>query len=143
MKDAQGAFSHEKEAKGQNISVGDEETKSNGHRSRVEPTKLVQSMRCLRMEVQSYRADNEKIMRAQEEQNQINTQLLQSLNQLQRHMKNGSGLRHEEEGGFHARRNNYRGFMHSRSASRAQRHHYLPTHSARKYYASEESTSNP
>jgi hypothetical protein len=30
----------------------------------VEPTELVETMRSLRMEVQSYRDDNEKIMRA-------------------------------------------------------------------------------
>jgi hypothetical protein len=51
MEDAQGAYSHEREAKGQNISVGNEATKSNGHRSKVEPTKLVETMRSLRMEV--------------------------------------------------------------------------------------------
>jgi hypothetical protein len=33
----------------------------------VEPTKLVETMRSLRMEVQSYRDDNEKIIREQEE----------------------------------------------------------------------------
>jgi hypothetical protein len=64
MEDAEGAYSHERESKGQNISVGNVETKSNGHRSRVEPTELVETMRSLRMEVQSYRDDNEKIMRA-------------------------------------------------------------------------------
>jgi hypothetical protein len=51
MEDAQRAYNHEREAKGQNISVGNDETKSNGHRSRVEPTKLVETMRSLRMEV--------------------------------------------------------------------------------------------
>jgi hypothetical protein len=139
MEDAQRTYSHKKEAKGQNINLGNEETKSNGHRSRVEPVELVETMRSLRMGVQSYRAYNEKIIRVQEEQNQINTQLLQSLNQLQRQVKNRSGSRHEEEGRLHARRDNHKGSRHSRSASIAQRHHFSPTHSSRKFYATEES----
>jgi hypothetical protein len=51
MEDAEGAFSHEREAKGQQISIGNVETKSNGHKSIVEPTKLVEIVRSLRMEV--------------------------------------------------------------------------------------------
>jgi hypothetical protein len=50
----------------------------------MEPLELVETMRSLNMEVQSYRVDNERMLKAQEEQNQLNTQLLQSLNQLQR-----------------------------------------------------------
>jgi hypothetical protein len=42
MEDAQGAYSHEREAKGQNINVGNSKTKSNGHRSRVEPIEMVE-----------------------------------------------------------------------------------------------------
>jgi len=38
MEDAQGDYNHEREAKGQNIGVGKDETKSNEHRSRVEPS---------------------------------------------------------------------------------------------------------
>jgi hypothetical protein len=41
-------------------------------------------MKNLRMEVQSYRDSNERLTRAQEEQNHVNTQLLQSLNQFRR-----------------------------------------------------------
>jgi hypothetical protein len=84
LESTQGAYNHEREAKGQNISVGNIETKSNGHRSRVEPKKLVETMRSLKMEVQRYRDENERIMRAQEDSNQINSQMMQSLNQLKR-----------------------------------------------------------
>ena len=51
MEDAKRSYNHEREAKGQNISVGTDETKSNGHRSIVEPTKWVETMRSIRMEV--------------------------------------------------------------------------------------------
>jgi hypothetical protein len=57
-------------------------------------------------------------------------------------MKNGSGSRHEEEGRPHARRDNYIGPKHSRSASRAQRHHYSPTCLSMIFYASKESRRN-
>jgi hypothetical protein len=91
------------------------------------------------MEVHSYRDDNERIIKYQEEHNHINTQLIQSLNQLQRKIKVESGPRHEEEGRPHARRENYKRSRHSRSASRTHRHHHSPTHSVRKLYSSTES----
>jgi hypothetical protein len=96
-------------------------------------------VRSLRIEVQSYKEDNEKLMR---EQNQINSQVMQSLNQLHRQEKNGSDSRQEEEGRHHERRDNYKRVGHSRSASRTHRHH-SPPYSTRKFYASEDSISSP
>jgi FtsZ-binding cell division protein ZapB len=66
----------------------------------VEPIGFVETMRSIRMEVQSYRDKNEKMMR---EQNQLNPQMTQILNQFQRKVKNGLGSRHEEDVGscFH------------------------------------------
>jgi hypothetical protein len=143
MEDGQGPYSHEEEVRGLNISVGNEETKSNGIEREMEPLELVETMRSLNMEVQSCRDDNERLLKVQEKQNQLNTQLLQSLNQLQRKIKNGLGSRHEEEGRSHARRDSHRISRHSRSATKTQRHHYSPTHSTKKSYASEESKSSP
>ena len=67
------AFSHEKEATCQNISVGNAKTKSNGHKNRGEHKTLLETMRSLNIEMQSYKVDNEKMMR---EQNQINSQVM-------------------------------------------------------------------
>jgi hypothetical protein len=53
---------------------------SNGRRDRQEPV----TMRSLQREVQSYRDDNEKIMKDQEE-------ILQSLNMLQKQVNKYSG----------------------------------------------------
>ena len=39
------------EVRGLNISIGNEETKSNGHRERFEPAELVETMRSLEIEV--------------------------------------------------------------------------------------------
>jgi hypothetical protein len=73
MEDAQGSYNHEDEIKCLHISMGNAETKSNGCRSMVEPVELVETMRSLHKEVQSYRVDNERFIKAQEEHNQINT----------------------------------------------------------------------
>jgi hypothetical protein len=59
--------------------LGNARTESNGHREgKAENIDLVETMRSPQRDVWSYRADNERIMRAQEEKNNINTQLLQS-----------------------------------------------------------------
>jgi hypothetical protein len=63
MEDAQGSYIHEEEVKGLHVNMGNAETESNGHRSRVEPVELVETMRSLQKEVQSYREDNERMMR--------------------------------------------------------------------------------
>jgi len=51
MECAQGIHSHEEEVRRLNISVGNKETYSNGHRNIVEPKELIQTMKSLRMEV--------------------------------------------------------------------------------------------
>jgi hypothetical protein len=48
---------------------------------------LIEMVRSLKMEVQSYKEDNERLMR---EKSQINARVLQSLNQLQRQTKKGT-----------------------------------------------------
>jgi hypothetical protein len=73
MEEREGAFSHEKEAKVQNISVGDAETKSNGHKNRGEQETLIETVKILRIEVQSYKPSNENMVR---EENQINAQVM-------------------------------------------------------------------
>jgi hypothetical protein len=55
----------------------------------MESLALVEPIRSLKMKVRSYRADNEKMLKAQVEQNKLNTQLLHSLNHLQKKMING------------------------------------------------------
>ena len=54
------------EAMGLNINIGNEEIKSSGHRERFELVELVEAMRSLKMEVQSCREDNERLIRDQE-----------------------------------------------------------------------------
>jgi hypothetical protein len=55
MEVGEGAYSHDKEAKGKNISVGNAETESNGHQGREEKETLLETVRSLMIEVQSYK----------------------------------------------------------------------------------------
>jgi hypothetical protein len=55
-------------------------------------------VRSLKIEVQSYKADNERLVK---EENQINAQVIRSLNQLHRKEKKGLGSRHKEGGKQH------------------------------------------
>jgi hypothetical protein len=96
-------------------------------------------MRSLKIEVQSYKADNERLVR---EYTQINSQVMQILNQLHMQANNGSNSMHEEEGRYHERRGNYRRVGHSRSARRTHRH-YSPPYSTMKFYSYEDSMSSP
>jgi hypothetical protein len=73
----------------------------------VEHVELVETMSGLQKEVQSYRKNNERMIRSQEEQNHINTQMLQSLNILQRKIKKDYGTKQAQviASRYHDRRN--------------------------------------
>ena len=77
MEEGEGASSHNKEVKGWNTRVGNAETKSNGCKGKGEQEMLIEMVRSLKMEVQSYKEDNERLMR---EKIKINDRLLQILN---------------------------------------------------------------
>jgi hypothetical protein len=87
------------------VSMGNARTKSNGHREgKVENIYLLETVKILQSDVWRYKVGNERIMRTQEEKRNINTQLLQSLNMLQRRMDKESYSRKEKEHRPHARR---------------------------------------
>jgi hypothetical protein len=73
MEEGEGASSHDKEAKVQNIRVGNAETKSNRKKARGKKETLIETVRSLKIEVKSYKVDNERLMR---EQNHINYQVM-------------------------------------------------------------------
>ena len=58
---------HEKYVMGENDRVRNDETESNGRRYWDTPPKFTTTMRILRVEMQSYKADNENWSRAQED----------------------------------------------------------------------------
>jgi FtsZ-binding cell division protein ZapB len=100
---------------------------------------LIETVRSLKIEVHRYKEDNERLMR---EQSQINSRVMQSLNQLHRQMKRGSNSKQEEEVRYHERRDDCGRAGYPRSASGTHRHH-SPPYSARKFDASKDSVSSP
>ena len=59
MNDAQNLNEYEEDAMGENVRVGNAETDSNGRRFQDTPLDFAATMRSLRVEMQSYRVDNE------------------------------------------------------------------------------------
>lgn len=64
MESGEGTFIHERKSKGHHISVENTDIQSNGHRSKVEPIELIETVRSLSMEVHSHIVYNENITRA-------------------------------------------------------------------------------
>jgi hypothetical protein len=79
MEEGEGASNHDKKAEGHNTRVGNVETESNGCKGKGEQETLIETVRSLNMEVQSYKADNERLMR---EKIHLNARVLESLNQF-------------------------------------------------------------
>ena len=66
MNDAQNPNEYEEDAMGENVRVGNAETKCNGRRLQETHPNLAATMRILRVEMKSYREDNERLVKAQE-----------------------------------------------------------------------------
>jgi hypothetical protein len=136
MEDAQGSYSHEEEFRGLHVSMGNVGTKSNGRRDKHEPI----TMKSLQRQVQSYRVDNEKIMKTQKE-------ILQSLNMSQKKANKDYGTKQEASARqvtaskSHSRRNEHGNDRKSRS-----RDHHSPKQSrksrsrSRGHHSPEQST---
>ena len=71
---------------GEIVWFGNAETESNGRRFQDTPPYFAATMRSLRVDIQSYREDNERLVKALEEQVQLNVSMLQSLTYIQRQM---------------------------------------------------------
>jgi hypothetical protein len=135
MENAQGYYSHVEDIIGLHINIGNVGTNSNGRRDRHEPI----TMRNLHREVQSYREDNERIMKAHEE-------ILWSLNMLHNKVikdsstKQANSSRKVTKSRSHNRKDDHGNDRKSRSKSR---HHHSPRQSTIRTHASSGPESNP
>ena len=84
--DVQNPIEYEEYAMGENVQVGNAETESNGRRLQETPPNFVATMRSLMVEMQSYKEDNEILVKSQEEKNKLNASMLQILIDIQRKM---------------------------------------------------------
>ena len=76
------------------------------------------------VELQIYKADNERMLRSQEQQNQLNTQLIQSLNLLQRQLQVGSISCCEKEYKDSSKKRSHEKCRHSNNVTIGHGHHY-------------------
>ena len=74
---------------GENVRVGNDDTESNGRIFQDTPLDFVATMRILRVDLQSCIEDNDRMLKAQEDQNQINAAILQSLTDIQGQINSG------------------------------------------------------
>ena len=77
---------HEEDAMGENVRIGNDKTESNGRMFQDTPPEFAATMRSLRVDIQSYRVDNKRLIKAQEEQNQLSTTILHNLIDIHRKM---------------------------------------------------------
>ena len=73
---------YEEDVMGGNVRIGNVETNSNGRRFQDTPLDFATTMRSLGVEIQSYKEDNKRLIKAQEEQNQLNAAILHSLTDI-------------------------------------------------------------
>ena len=81
----------EGEVRGMNVNIGNAETNSDGHGERKKSVELAETVKSLQKEVQSCRADNERML------NQLNDTLVHNLNLIQRQMMMDSDSRRKNE----------------------------------------------
>ena len=77
------------DAMGENVRIGNAETESNGRRLQDTPPYFFATMRSLRVEMQSHMTDNERLVKAPEDRNQLTAAMLQILTDIQRRMNSG------------------------------------------------------
>ena len=90
MEYAQGAYRKNDEIRGMDFHLGIEGTNSNGHgEGRDENMNVAETIKNLQKDAQIHKDDNERLMKAKEQQDEFNMKLMQRLNQ------NGSYFFHE------------------------------------------------
>ena len=76
--EAQDAYSSENEARGMDVHLGIEGTNSNGHGEEIDKeVGMMKIIKRLKKDVQIHQADNERLKKAQEKQEDFNMKLMQ------------------------------------------------------------------
>jgi hypothetical protein len=89
---------------------------------------LVETIKSLQRDVQSYKVDNERLMKAKEQQYGFNIKLLQSLDIIEKKMDKEIESSKSRSHRSHARR--------GESGSVGRHHHHSPRHSVRRAHNS-------
>jgi hypothetical protein len=122
MEEAQENYSQPDESRGMDVHLGIEGTNSNGHgEERNENMNMAETIKNLQKDVQSHKDDNERLMRAKEQQDDFNMKLLEGLNRIENKLVKESG---SSKSGSHKPSDEKRK---ARSVSR--HHHHSQRHS--------------
>ena len=104
-----------------NVRVENDEIESNGNIYQETLSDIAATMRSLRVELQNCREDNERMLKAQKDKNQINATILQSLTDIQGQINSGHQTANPERSRTSARGDFGKRSHVSRSASRDRR----------------------
>ena len=102
--DVQNPNEYKEDSMGENIQDGNAKTESNGRRLQETPPDFAATMRSLMAEMQSYKEDNERLVKAHEEKNQLNVSMLKILINIQRNMNSKDRTKNPEGSKNTARR---------------------------------------
>jgi hypothetical protein len=92
MEEAQDAYSQENEVRGMDVHLGVEGTNSNGHGKEIDKdVGMMKIIKNLQKDVQIHQADNERLKRAKEKQEDFNMKLMQSLEIIEKKLDKESG----------------------------------------------------
>jgi hypothetical protein len=122
MEEAQDAYSSENEVRGMDVHLGVEGTNSNGHgEEKNKEVSMMKLIKNLQKDVQIHQADNERLKKAREQQEDFNMKLMQSLERIENKLDKESG---SSKSGSH-RSPEKKG----RSRSGSRHHRHSPKHS--------------
>jgi len=92
MEDTQVVYSHEYEIRRLNVQMGMDGTNSNGHGGEnEEDINLAETIIKLQTDVQSHKADNERLMKVKEQHEDLNMNLMKSLDIIEKKLDKESG----------------------------------------------------
>ena len=85
MEEAQGNYSHTEKSRGMDVHLGMEGMNSNGHgEERNEDMNMVETIKNLQKDVQSHKDDDERLMKAKEQPEEFDMNLLEGLNRIEK-----------------------------------------------------------
>jgi hypothetical protein len=85
MEEAQGNYSHPEKIRGMDVHLGMDGMNSNGHgEERNEDMNMVETINNLQKDVQSHKDNNERLLKAKEQQDDFNIKILEGLNRIEK-----------------------------------------------------------
>jgi hypothetical protein len=128
MDDTHIVYSQEDEIKGINVQLDLEGTNSNGHGGKEEYINLAETLRKLQTYVQSHKDNNDRLMKAKEQQEDFNMKLMKTLDRIEKKLDKESG----------SSKSGSQGTPKGRGISRSdgRHHHHSQRHSNRRAHSS-------